>query len=262
MKIFILLLTSLSLAFALTADLKETRELSLSTNGIDLLEIDCGAGFLKIKGDSQADRIEVKADVYIDVVDMKDFEKIAKEQLELELKKEGKKAVLTANFGDKNSLISGFFSSSINKRIDLIVTIPERLNLSVDDGAGHITIKDVQGNIVLDDGSGSIEIVHSGGKVEIDDGSGDVKVRDIGGSINIDDGSGDLLCEEVKGDCIIDDSSGDITIIKAGGDVTVDDGSGAIEIDSVKGDVIIKDKGSGRVTINGVEGNVYRHDEE
>ena len=262
MKIFIVLLTSLSLAFALTADLKETRELGLSTDGIDLLEIDCGAGFLKIKGDSQADRIEVKADVYIDVVDTKDFEKIAKEQLELELKKEGKKAVLTANFGDKSSLLSGFFSSSINKRIDLTVTIPQRLNLSVDDGSGYIMIKDVQGNIVLDDGSGSMVIVHSGGKVEIDDGSGDVEARDIGGSIIIDDGSGDLLCDKVEGDCIIDDGSGDITITNAGGEVTIDDGSGAIEIDSVKGDVIIKDKGSGRVTISGVKGNVYRHDKE
>jgi len=262
MKTLILLLASLSFALSLTADLKETRELSLATDGIDLLEIDCGSGFLKIEGQNKSNRIEVKADVYIDVVDMNDFNKIAEKQLELNLKKEGKKAVLVASFGNKNPLLSGFFSSSINKRIDLTVTLPEYLNLSVDDGAGHIIIKNLQGNIMLDDGSGSIKLMHSGGKVKIDDGSGDVEARDIGGSIYIDDGSGDLLCDTVEGDCVIDDSSGDIILMNVSGDVTVDDGSGTIRINTVKGDVIIKDKGSGRVNISNVDGNVYRHDEE
>ncbi len=262
MKTIIMLLISLSFALALTADLKKTRNLSLAAIDIDLLEIDCGSGFLKIQGNTKSDEIQVQAEVYVDVIDMNDFNKIVKEQLRLDLKKEGKKAVLEANFGDTRSLLSGFFSAGVNRRIDLTITLPERINLSIDDGSGNITIKDVKGNITLDDGSGSIELMHAGGKIKIDDGSGDVEARDIGGSIYIDDGSGDLLCDRVKGDCNIDDSSGDITILNVGGDVTIDDGSGAIEIDTVKGDVIIQDNGSGRVTITGVNGRVYRHDEE
>ena len=41
----------------------ETRELSLSSEGISSMEIDCGAGFLKLKGVEGLDEIKVKADI-------------------------------------------------------------------------------------------------------------------------------------------------------------------------------------------------------
>ena len=262
MKAVASLFLSLSFAFALTADLKETRTLSLPAENIELLEIDCGGGYLKIKGDKQSDEIKVKAEIYVNVVDMNDFKKIVKEQLQLKLSKDGNKAVLLANFGKSSSFFSGFLSSGVDKRINLFIEIPEPLNLLIDDGSGDIAINNAKGNISIDDGSGSIEVLSAGGKIKIDDGSGDIEVRNIGGDVYIDDRSGEILCDGIDGDCNIDDNSGNIIVKNVGSDVTIENGNGSIEIDTVNGDVIIKDNGSGRVVITGVKGRVYRHDEE
>ncbi|HGY55754.1 MAG TPA: hypothetical protein ENK44_08640 [Caldithrix abyssi] len=262
MKSFFLILTTLSFAFAAAADLKETRLLTLSAENIDLLEIDCGAGFLKINGQKDANEIVVKAEIFIDVNDMDDFEEILKKNLRLELKQKGSKAVLEAGFDNDGSFFGALTSASVNKRIDLTIELPEHLNLSIDDGSGTMSIRNIKGNVAIDDGSGSIEVLDSGGKVKIDDGSGSIDLRHIGGSVDIDDGSGEIICDDIDGDCNIEDGSGDLTVMNVTGDVTIDDGSGSIEIDTVQGDVIIEDDGSGSVSITGVSGKIYRHDEE
>ena len=96
--------------------------------------------------------------------------------------------------------------------------------------------------------------------VAIDDSSGDIRVARLGGRLEIDDGSGDIDIREVAGDIAIDDGSGDIDVLKTGGSVKVDDGSGDITIDGVGGDVLIEDAGSGDVRIDNVKGRVIRHD--
>ena len=262
MKPLFIILLLVSFAYSFTADLNKTRNLALDAAGINLLEIDCGAGFLKVKGNKDSQAIKVKAEIYIDVTDTKDFDEIIEKELRLELKQHGKKAKLEAGFEQTGPVLSRFFGSSISKRIDLTIEVPEYLSLAIDDGSGTIYIKNVNGDIMLDDGSGSVEIFNAGGKIKIDDGSGSLDLRHIGGSVYIEDGSGSILCDDIQGDCVIDDGSGDLTVMNVTGDVTIDDSSGSIEIDTVNGDVIIKDDGSGTVSISGVTGKVYRHDEE
>ncbi len=211
---------------------QEEKKLSLNTNGIEVLDIECGAGSLIIKGGDDLKTIEVKAEIVAKNSSTGDIEK----RVKLTLKKSGKKAFLVSKITS-----SGFFSLSKNARIDLELRVPRKLAL------------------VIDDGSGSIEI-NGMSDIELEDGSGSVDIEDLGGDLSIDDGSGSITVNTVKGDVKITDGSGSIKIYGIDGSVTIDDGSGGITIDGVQKNVTIKDAGSGSVNIENVKGTVKKYD--
>lgn len=235
----------LFLVFAVcAADFSETRHLKLDAKGISVLEIDCEAGILDIRGFSNTDQIEVKAEIYIEA-DREQINKIIKENLELTLEQKGSRAILKSGFEMKDN---SFWDSlknlgGISKRIDLKVKLPAEMDLLIDDGSGAIEIQDISG------------------RIEIDDGSGDMEIKNITGSVKIDDGSGTCLLRDIKGDVYVDDGSGTLIIENIGSNVTVDDGSGGIEIDGVRGDVTIEDAGSGGLSIRNVDGRIRNYDD-
>jgi len=230
---------------------EDVRNLSLSAKGIDKLEIDCGAGFLKVNGQKGLTEIKVEAEIVIEGKSEKNAEEFLKKYLDLSLEKRGSRAVLTSGFKEYFS----FFSFG-NKLINLTVSIPAEMDLDVDDGSGYIKIEDIAGNLVIDDGSGDIEIVNNKGNVDVDDGSGEIELEEINGDVSVDDGSGEIKVEGVSGDVSVDDGSGAIIIRNIGGSVTVRDGSGSITIDGVEKDVYIPSDGGGSIRVNNVKGKV------
>jgi DUF4097 and DUF4098 domain-containing protein YvlB len=225
--LFFFLCTSFTFAY------KDVRNLSLSAKGIDELEIDCGAGFLKVNGQKGLTEIKVEAEIVLEGKSEKSAEEFIQKYLKLSLKKRGSRAVLTSGFESYRSLFS--FS---NKLINLTVSIPVDMDLDVDDGSGYIRIEDIAGNLIIDDGSGSIEIVNAKGNVDVDDGSGEINIEGVSGDVSVDDGSGSIFIRNI------------------GGNVTVRDGSGSITIDGVEKDVYIPSDGSGSVRVNNVKGKV------
>jgi len=218
----------------------EERVLNLSADSITELDIECGAGFLKVSAEPNMDEIKVTAEIVAEKSSAEKFEKTIKKYLELSLDKRGKRAFLISKFENVRS----FFSGNANIQVNLTVQIPENINLKIDDGSGSIEIETAKGHIEIEDGSGSISIKHIEGNIDIDDGSGIIKV------------------EDAKGDVVIDDGSGSIDISDIVGDVEISDGSGSISIDNVENDVIINNSGSGGVRISDVKGKIYRHDED
>lgn len=211
------------------------KKLRLSADGIEKLEIDCGAGYLYLTGDDSLESIEVEAEIVVKGKGERDTERYIEENLELELKKRGSRAVLVSKF--KNGRFWENFRSRV---INLKVRTPKNMNLYIDDGSGEMRVEQIIGRVEIDDGSGEIHISGIQGDVSIDDGSGTIDVTDVFGNLHIDDGSGTI---EVRG---IDQN------------VRVDDGSGSIYIDGVGGDVIIEDDGSGSLRIKNVKGKVIR----
>jgi DUF4097 and DUF4098 domain-containing protein YvlB len=254
---FILLFT----VSVFASDYDEIKKLSLSSEGIENVEIDCGAGFLKVKGVEGLNEIRVKAEIEAVGASKDELEKIIKDHVELSLKKRGNRAVLISKFERAGSFLSFIFNANSNIKINLTVELPKKMNVEIDDGSGFIELENVNGNIEIDDGSGDLNINSIDGKIVIDDGSGDMDIKDVTGSLNIDDGSGDITVKEVRGNLVIEDGSGSLWASKIDGDVEIDDGSGSIHIDGVSKDVIIIDSGSGGVDIDNVKGNVYRHDD-
>ncbi len=257
-SLFLVLLMGMVL---IGADLSRERVMTLPAEGITELNIDCGAGSLKVTGEKGAREIRVKATFVSEDIPQDELKAFVEKHVDLKLEKKGDRAFLVSKVNHSASVMSSLFGKRANLRIDLEVTVPAALDLEVDDGSGWIEIRAVNGKVEIDDGSGSITLENIGGAVEIEDGSGGVVLTDIEGDVEIEDGSGDLEVRQVRGDVSIDDGSGEIKVNQVGGSVEISDGSGDIVIDDVKKDVIIRESGSGGVKITHVEGQVIRNDE-
>ena len=220
-----------SLASADLSGHMETRDLQLPADGIAVLELDTGAGSLKIAGDVNADDIRVNAVIRINEDDEQKIRKMIESDMNLTLVKSGDHAILTATFDDK------FWGNSAERVIDVEVLMPAGMALRVDDGSGAMEISDINADIGIDDDSGPI-LIRTVGNLKIDDGSGSIDVRNASGDVAIDDGSGTITVDQV------------------GGSVMIDDGSGGIDVSDVEHALIIIDDGSGRLTVSNIRGVV------
>lgn len=196
--------------------LQETRELQTRIADGGRFEIDAGAGSLTLIGDENADAIQVQAEIYQTAAN-DDY------TLTLDLQ-DGNRARLVA---DAASTFGG------SDRIDLSITVPETLSVTIVDGSGSIQVEALIGALNIDDGSGSI------------------RVSDIRGGVVIEDGSGSIVVTGVSGNVSIDDGSGSISIKDAGGKVSVSDGSGSIDVDGAD-DFELLDDGSGSVSTRNI----------
>jgi DUF4097 and DUF4098 domain-containing protein YvlB len=230
----------------------QVKKLSLSAKGISELDIDCGAGFLKVYGREGLKEIKVEAEI---VVKGGSAKKVLQKYVKLSLKKRGRSAVLISQIDWRGS--SSLFKSAV---INLTVTVPKNMDLIVDDGSGSMEIAGITGDLKVDDGSGSMEIKDITGDLDVEDGSGSMKIEGIEGDVDIDDGSGKMDARDIQGDISIKDGSGTIYIRDIGGNVTVRDGSGSINIDGVEKNVTILRSGSGGLNIKNVKGKVTTKD--
>ena len=204
------------------------QELFIAAADVRQLIVDVGPGSLKIQGGNVDEIIvmaTIKSNKYSDV---QDLQAAFEDKMVLTLEPHGSKATLKAI--NKKSMFS-FKNPKIN--IDLEVTVPNNIKISVDDGSGSIIISDVYGDIDIDDGSGFLLMKNIIGDVLIDDGSGSQEYINIDGSVVIDDGSGSIKMKNVSGN------------------VTIDDGSGSIKVEELSGVFKLIDDGSGHVYVNG-----------
>lgn len=255
MRLHTLLIGVLLFFFSATAfGYEETHTLTLSSAEVSELEIHCGAGDLRVTGHDNLPEIRVNADIIIDRISKSRAKNIIQNDLRLTLNRQGEKAVLTSEHEGR----SGIFGRDYSVRVNLTVEVPTNMHLSVEDGSGEITIRNIDGNLGIVDGSGKIEVEDIRGYVRIDDGSGEVSLTKVGGNAEIDDGSGRVEIDEVRGDVRVDDGSGTIRISRVTGNVRIDDGSGDIRLRDIGRDVQIIDDGSGDVSIHNVNGSVSR----
>jgi hypothetical protein len=194
----------------------ENRDLAIAADGLDMLEIDAGAGDIVVNGSADSTEIQVKALIHVDDDD-DDARKFIEKSMVLTLDAKRGTARLDAYF-DSN------FWGNDNAAIDLEVQVPHGLSIFVDDGSGPMRIAGIVGDVEVDDGSGSIKIVGVTGDVRIDDGSGSLSISDVGGSVSIDDGSGGIDVKNVEHDVeITDGGSGSVRLTDIRGSVYQDD---------------------------------------
>ena len=228
----ILAMFAASLANAAWRDYREVRDLNLDAADVHMLDVEAGAGALKITGVAGAQRIVVTATIEIPDASDDEAQELIASGLSLSLVRDGDRAILKSRFERGWQLFDG------SPRIQLDIRVPERMSLKVDDGSGSVEIGGVLGAIDLHDGSGSITL------------------SDVGGPLSVDDGSGALQINGVRGDVSIEDGSGSIDVHNVAGSVTIDDGSGSITVSDVDGDLVIEDDGSGSLRFSDIEGAV------
>lgn len=243
------------------ASVKQTQQLTLPSNNLEYLTVLSGAGSLEIQGSNTATNISVDAIIYTADID---------DEYELTLEKSGTQAKLVAQNKSNNGIS---FYSGQSPSINLVVTVPNTLNLDINDGSGDIVInamqsnidvkdgsgsiyvKNVVGDLALNDGSGSIDIDNVSGNVAIEDGSGEMQVTNVTGVLNVEDGSGGITIKHINGAITVDDNSGDMLIEHIDSSVTIEDGSGDIRVNHAKG-LTITEAGSGDVSIDNISGSV------
>lgn len=239
-----LLVSAVLLSQGLFADdwrgtkLHKEADLTLLNEAISSLQVDVGAGDLRIVGNSNQQDIKVSAKVYGKGIDENDYA--------LSLSKEGDQAVLIAQFKGSNHN---------NVRIDLEVTMPASLRLVVNDRSGDVSIESVSNGLTLSDRSGDIQLSDIAGPVKIEDRSGDLIAKDVRGNVTIADRSGEIQLMDVAGDVNIDDSSGDIRVKNASGKVTVADSSGDININGAA-EFELESDSSGDVDLRNIDSNI------
>jgi hypothetical protein len=154
---FFCLLFFVALISVNAAQSRET--LTLVAAGCQSLNIDCGAGSLKVQGEDKLEQIEVSAVLVVNGISESELPGFKKEYVTLKLKKSGNKAVLTAEI-ESGSSFATLFGIGRNARIDLDVRLPRRLALDVDDGSGDCEIRDCDGGLKLEDGSGDARLAN------------------------------------------------------------------------------------------------------
>jgi DUF4097 and DUF4098 domain-containing protein YvlB len=228
------------------AAVKQTQQLTLPSNNLEYLNVLSGAGSLEIKGSATATSIHIDATIYTANID---------DEYALTLEQSAKQATLVAKAGGLKMMS---FYSGESPGIDLVITVPDSLNLDINDGSGDIIINAMQSNINVKDGSGSLSI-HSAKNLSIDDGSGDINLENITGNLALTDGSGSIKINNVNGSATIEDGSGDMIISNVQGSLTVEDGSGEIAINNVNGAVNVDDS-SGDIIIEHIDSSVTIED--
>ena len=221
----------------------QNRQLQLNANNLQQLVAETEAGDLHIIGEKGREQIEVEARINFDNID----------QLELTLEAKGNAAVLVAR--NKEQVSFGYVD---NASIDLVVRVPERFALKLEDGSGDTRVEGLTGDLLIadgsgnlqvsggrqvtiEDGSGNLSLAQTTGNVSIDDGSGDIRASQIGGTLTLTDGSGDIEISQVKGTVTIEDGSGDIRVAQAGGLTVADDGSGELSYQQISGRITVPD---------------------
>ncbi len=216
-------------------DYIEVRDFAIDAASLESVRVEAGAGSMVIAGEPAASEVRVKATITVDA-DEERARELIESKMRLSLERLGSEASLTSHFD------SGLWGWGTEPRIALEVTVPERLALTVEDGAGSVEIVNVRGDVRVDDGSGSLTLREAGGAIVIEDGSGSLTVENAGGDVSIVDGSGSIDVRGVQGA------------------VTVDDGSGGIDVSDVAGDLVIENDGSGGVSTARISGRVVRRD--
>lgn len=205
-------------------DFTANRSARVSTNGIRHVTVVAGAGSLRIDGRPGATEVNASGPACASSKSLLDA-------IQLVTTRNGTDLRIEVAIPDDLSMMQ-------SASLDLTVTLPRGLAVTVRDGSGETTISGT-GNLDVTDGSGGLTISDITGNLALEDGSGSIEVRDVAGDVRITDGSGAIDVRKVAGSVDIPH-----------------DGSGALDIAGVKHNVHMGLKGSGSVEVTDVGGDL------
>lgn len=223
----------------------QNRQLQLNADNLQQLVAETEAGDLQIIGEKGREQISVEAQIRYSNI----------EQLELTLEAKGDAAVLIAK--NKQQVSVGYADDA---SVDLVVRVPERFALKLEDGSGDTRVEGLRGDVLIQDGSGDLNVAGAR-QLTIEDGSGNLALTQVTGNASVDDGSGDINANQIGGNLTLSDGSGDIAINQVQGTVTIDDGSGDIRV-AQAGALTVEDNGSGELSYQQISGRIAVPDEQ
>lgn len=113
------------------------------------------------------------------------------------------------------------------------IRVPERFDVTVDLGAGNVSLASLRGDVTVDTGSGNVSLDGArGGRIALGTGSGNVRTgRLAGSSVSANTGSGNVQIESVDGPLTVDTGSGNVSVALARvAEAAITTGSGRVTV--------------------------------
>ncbi len=163
--------------------------------------------------------------------------------------------------------------------IDFEVAVPAGVRLEVEDTSGKIELSGLAGDVTVRDGSGTFSARDLGGSLDLVKESGDIRVEGVGGATTIQSHSGQMVLRRLQALRITDsdgniDASqlasarirnreGNLRVTGVSGKLDLDDESGEIVVTDVTGPLDIRDtsgqirtRNTGAITLRDTSGDV------
>ena len=119
---------------------------------------------------------------------------------------------------------------------ELILSVPEDANVSVDNSTGSVQIRNLTSDIMdLDTSTGDIVIADSSASFRIRSATGEVEVSNCRGEIDVTTTTGDIYIEDIDGDIQAASSTGGHEYRDIVGNLTARSSTGGIRIDRLRG---------------------------
>ncbi len=261
----LMLVSTSAFAWGDSCDYRAERNLDIDAQSLASIELLARAGDLKIEGDPSRSTIEVRGKACAS-------EESLLPEIKLTQRRDGDRQIVEVVMPDVSG---GWWGEQAT--LDLVVRLPARLHLKLQDSSGDATVsgvaaldatdssgdfdaRGITGNVQLQDSSGDLNLSGIGGTATIvNDSSGDVSLSDVQGNAIVEvDSSGNLLLRNIRGNATVThDSSGDITFEKIGGSALVgNDSSGDINADDIGLAFTVGSDTSGDIDHRNVQGKV------
>jgi len=150
MRRAIVILFILLPALALAETVHQTEHIELSAEGIDRLEIICGAGSFDLNSVADLQSIRVAAQIEVEDLKRDALQAFIKENVRLNLEKIKNKAILRSE-----AVMSSIKTKEA--RVNLSIAVPNKLDVKITDASGPIRIMDFWGNLEIDDDTGKTQ---------------------------------------------------------------------------------------------------------
>lgn len=180
---------------------------------------------------SEDDQFSIHAEVVVVANNVKSAYVIIDKYLNLGVSRDNNELLLQSLFeyddndGDLRETLG--FLKVPERKINITVSVPNNIDIRINDRSEGLVIADLINNLDVTDGSGHLRIENIIGNLKLEDASGSINVS----KVNYGE-TGDYQI-------YIKDHSGGISVNKIPGNRTIDDSSGGMHVDKVIGDLVI-----------------------
>lgn len=117
-------------------------------------------------------------------------------------------------------------------RVNYIVSVPQGMEISIENLNGRVQVSDVSANVDLRNNNGEIIVSNIVGSAEITSTNGRVEVTDLKGKVKIRNTNGDIQVDNIDGDVDVTNKYGSIELRNVYKDIKLSNSSGSIVFES------------------------------
>lgn len=238
------------------AEISQSGQKRIPFEGIKHVQITNPRGEIKVRGSQDIGEIVCNYTLNARGPKGKKLEE-ALSTLKVSMEAKGDTVFIAGIYPERIENIEGLFSifwkARFGTSIDMDISLPKRVTLSVTTASADVAVSAVSGAVEIATASGDTYLRDIVSKVKLRASSGDVSVEDIGADVDIATSSGDIRLRNVAGDASVQSSSGDISIAGLQGALVVRTSSGDLAVE--KAGSVIWSSTSGDAVFSGIRGS-------